>query len=94
MLIIDIWFSDADLDQDVLLILHLTGKMSDEQLKSMLPSLAGVLVQILNGLNRNTNIMIAERIIVIINNILRVFNTLFQQQDCDVSSFTSIYLIL
>lgn len=64
--------------------------MSDEQLKSMLPSLAGVLVQIIASLNRNTNIIIAERIIVIINNILRVFNTLFQQQDCDVSSFTSI----
>ncbi|XP_045785879.1 telomere-associated protein RIF1 [Maniola jurtina] len=71
---------DTDFDKEVELILQLTSEVNETQIKLILPSLSGIIVHTLTALIKNINVPVAETVMFIINNILKICKVVFQEQ--------------
>ncbi|CAH2241275.1 jg3336 [Pararge aegeria aegeria] len=71
---------DTDMYKEMELIVQLTKQINELQIEKVLPSLSSFIVHTLNSLSKNTNVTIAEHIMSIVNNILKVCNVMFKQQ--------------
>ncbi|XP_023935053.2 telomere-associated protein RIF1 [Bicyclus anynana] len=76
---------DTDLSEELTLIISSTGNMNGKQMEEIIPSLSSIIIMILNRLKNSENIKIAEQIISIINNIMKVYSLMMKEQTDNVN---------